>query len=76
MRTVSLVMALLAVVAGLISSVHAISKVTRAGRYLYDDSGNRFYIKGVAYQEMCMSRLSSACLTLLNHHDRSRTQRC
>ncbi|PPQ65976.1 hypothetical protein CVT24_011193 [Panaeolus cyanescens] len=34
----------------LIYSVHAIPKITRTGRYLYDDSGQRFYIKGVAYQ--------------------------
>ncbi|EJD04270.1 glycoside hydrolase family 72 protein [Fomitiporia mediterranea MF3/22] len=33
------------------SSAFAISKVSRAGRYLYTDDGNRFYIKGVAYQE-------------------------
>lgn len=32
-------------------SVNAISKVTRSGRYLYTDDGNRFYIKGIAYQE-------------------------
>jgi len=45
---------LLAAVLGAIataSSVLAISKVTRGGRYLYTDDGNRFYIKGVAYQE-------------------------
>ncbi|KIK71388.1 carbohydrate-binding module family 43 protein [Collybiopsis luxurians FD-317 M1] len=30
--------------------VQAISKVSRSGRYLYTDDGNRFYIKGVAYQ--------------------------
>ncbi|PPR00255.1 hypothetical protein CVT24_005003 [Panaeolus cyanescens] len=35
----------------LASTVHAIPKVTRTGRYLYDDSGKRFYIKGIAYQE-------------------------
>ena len=32
-------------------SAQAISKITRAGRYLYSDDGTRFYIKGVAYQE-------------------------
>ena len=33
------------------SSAFAISKVSRGGRYLYtDDDGNRFYIRGVAYQ--------------------------
>ncbi|KAF9056443.1 glycoside hydrolase family 72 protein [Panaeolus papilionaceus] len=35
----------------LVCTVQAIPKVTRAGRYLYDDSGKRFYIKGIAYQE-------------------------
>lgn len=35
----------------LAASVQAISKISRKGRYLYDDSGSRFYIKGVAYQE-------------------------
>ncbi|EEB94061.1 hypothetical protein MPER_07195 [Moniliophthora perniciosa FA553] len=37
--------------ASCIFSVNAISKVSRTGRYLYTDDGNRFYIKGVAYQE-------------------------
>jgi len=32
-------------------TVQAISKITRTGRYLYDDSGTRFYIRGIAYQE-------------------------
>ena len=35
----------------ILSSVQAIQTVTRAGRYLYTADGNRFYIKGVAYQE-------------------------
>lgn len=30
--------------------VLAIAKISRTGKYLYDESGNRFYIKGVAYQ--------------------------
>jgi hypothetical protein len=34
----------------LATSVAAISKVTRTGRYLYTDGGTRFFIKGVAYQ--------------------------
>jgi 1,3-beta-glucanosyltransferase GAS1 len=42
---------LLAVLTTLVCSVQAISKVTRQGRYLYTADGNRFYIKGVAYQE-------------------------
>lgn len=33
------------------SGGHAISQITRDGRYLYDASGSRFYIKGIAYQE-------------------------
>ncbi|KAG6332809.1 hypothetical protein ID866_6281 [Astraeus odoratus] len=37
--------------ASVLSGVYAISTVTRAGRYLYTADGNRFYIKGVAYQE-------------------------
>ena len=35
----------------LASSVFALPRVTRAGRYLYSEDGTRFYIKGVAYQE-------------------------
>lgn len=41
----------LAAAAALMSGVDAISKITRAGRYLYDSDGTRFFIKGVAYQE-------------------------
>jgi len=33
------------------SGVHAIGQVTRNGRYLYNEDGSRFYIKGIAYQE-------------------------
>jgi hypothetical protein len=43
--------AALLVTATFSSSVLAISKVTRGGRYLYNDDGSRFYIKGIAYQE-------------------------
>jgi len=39
-----------AAVATLASTAQAISKVTRTGRYLYQDDGTRFYIKGIAYQ--------------------------
>ncbi|KAG5653495.1 hypothetical protein H0H81_012705 [Sphagnurus paluster] len=34
-----------------LTGTQAISKISRAGRYLYQDDGTRFYIKGVAYQE-------------------------
>ncbi|KAF8898482.1 glycoside hydrolase family 72 protein [Infundibulicybe gibba] len=43
--------AALVTAAALITGAHAIGKVTRAGRYLYNDDGTRFYIKGIAYQE-------------------------
>ncbi|KAG9045554.1 1,3-beta-glucanosyltransferase gas1 [Tulasnella sp. UAMH 9824] len=33
------------------TGVSALPKVTRAGRYLYQENGTRFYIKGIAYQE-------------------------
>jgi len=33
------------------SGAHAIGKVTRDGRYLFNEDGSRFYIKGIAYQE-------------------------
>lgn len=29
---------------------HALPQITRTGKYLYDPEGNRFFIKGVAYQ--------------------------
>ncbi|TFK36800.1 glycoside hydrolase family 72 protein [Crucibulum laeve] len=35
----------------LLSTVQAITKVQRVGRYLYNEDGSRFYIKGIAYQE-------------------------
>ncbi|KAJ6475490.1 hypothetical protein C8R45DRAFT_1010209, partial [Mycena sanguinolenta] len=28
----------------------AVQKVTRVGRYMYTAYGNRFYVKGIAYQ--------------------------
>ena len=43
-------LALLGGVALLSSTAEAVNPVTRAGRYLYS-GGNRFYIKGIAYQE-------------------------
>lgn len=47
--------ALAAVATLLVSPVQAIPKVTRTGRYLYQEDGTRFYIKGIAYQEQGMS---------------------
>ncbi|KAI0639101.1 Glucanosyltransferase-domain-containing protein [Trametes polyzona] len=35
----------------LAAGVGALQKVSRQGRYLYTEDGNRFFIKGVAYQE-------------------------
>lgn len=43
--------AALSLVGVALSGVQAIQTVSRAGRYLYTADGNRFYIKGVAYQE-------------------------
>ncbi|KAJ6612839.1 glycoside hydrolase family 72 protein [Mycena sp. CBHHK59/15] len=34
----------------LATATGAISKVSRTGKYLYTDDGNRFHIKGIAYQ--------------------------
>ncbi|OXG33135.1 1,3-beta-glucanosyltransferase [Cryptococcus neoformans] len=34
----------------LLTMTAALPNITRTGKYLYDESGNRFYIKGVAYQ--------------------------
>lgn len=41
---------LLVAAAALATTVGALPQVTRKGRYLYTPDGNRFYIKGVAYQ--------------------------
>jgi len=51
MRKISRAAALLAALATSLLTVQAIPKVTRTGRYMYSDDGNRFYIKGIAYQE-------------------------
>ncbi|KAI0963249.1 hypothetical protein AcW1_000378 [Taiwanofungus camphoratus] len=45
------VAAAVAAIAALATGVHAVQKVSRGSRYLYTADGNRFYIKGVAYQE-------------------------
>ncbi|KAL4243204.1 1,3-beta-glucanosyltransferase [Abortiporus biennis] len=50
MRPTARLAAVLAASVALTSGVQAISKVTRAGRYLYNEDGSRFFIKGVAYQ--------------------------
>ncbi len=54
MFSFSRVAAAFAVALALSSGVFSISKVTRSGRYLYGPDGNRFFIKGVAYQEQGM----------------------
>ena len=46
-RVVALTSAVLVLAAG----ARALPNVTRAGRYLYTEDGNRFFIKGIAYQE-------------------------
>ena len=46
-RAVALAFGVLGIAAG----TQALQKVTRAGRYLYTEDGNRFFIKRVAYQE-------------------------
>ena len=51
MRATLRAWALVVALAFLSSGVHAIGKVTRSGRYLYNEDGSRFYIKGVAFQE-------------------------
>ncbi|KAG6891397.1 hypothetical protein C0992_007621 [Termitomyces sp. T32_za158] len=43
--------ALAAVFSSFFASTQAITRVTRSGRYLYNEDGSRFYIKGIAYQE-------------------------
>ncbi|TFK30742.1 1,3-beta-glucanosyltransferase [Coprinopsis marcescibilis] len=39
-----------AALSALVTAVQAIPKVTRTGRYLYQEGGTRFYIKGIGYQ--------------------------
>ncbi|KAJ7041537.1 1,3-beta-glucanosyltransferase [Mycena alexandri] len=50
MRTGSTLLAATALIISLGSSVGALPKVSRVGKYLYTDSGNRFFIKGIGYQ--------------------------
>lgn len=58
------IIAALGVAFTLISGVQAVPKVSRAGKYLYNADGSRFYIKGIAYQEQGVYNLPLA-LTLL-----------
>ena len=51
MRLTTPAVAAVAVVSAVLTGVAAIQQVTRAGRYLYTADGNRFLIKGIAYQE-------------------------
>lgn len=50
LRPLGLLLTLLALVALLVKPSEAIPSVTRRGKYLYQGN-NRFYIKGIAYQE-------------------------
>ena len=64
---------LLALLSGFLAcGVQAISKITRTGRYLYTDSGSRFYIKGISYQEQGWQLLQSQLTILLKVSRRSR----
>ncbi|KAK8843496.1 hypothetical protein IAR55_007156 [Kwoniella newhampshirensis] len=43
-----------------LTMISALPNITRTGKYLYDESGSRFYIKGVAYQPQGQLAASSA----------------
>jgi hypothetical protein len=45
---------------------HAISQVSRNGRYLYNADGSRFYIKGMAYQTQGMFPCSLWTILLIS----------
>lgn len=62
MFTISRLATACTIAASLLSGVHAIGKITRSGRYLYNEDGSRFYIKGVAYQEQGISYGSRASI--------------
>ena len=46
-------------------AVHALPTVHRDGRYLYTPDGNRFLIKGIAYQKQGASPSSFYCFCSL-----------
>jgi hypothetical protein len=46
----ALAAAALAGIVVLAPTASALPKVSRAGKYLYTEDGNRFFIKGIAYQ--------------------------
>jgi hypothetical protein len=48
------------------SGAAALPKITRQGRFLYDESGSRFYIKGIGYQPAGTQRHRIATNTM--HH--------
>ena len=54
----------------LVSSVAALPKITRTGRYLYSDDGSRFLIKGIAYQTQGPSLLLLAPFVPPHHLSR------
>lgn len=71
MRLTSRTLALLASISSLVSSVKAISNITRDGRYLYNPDGSRFYIKGVAYQEQGNQNISISIPSMTDYLLRS-----
>lgn len=63
----SRIAAFLAATLAFTSGAQALTKVHRDGRYLYNEDGSRFYIKGVAYQPQgrSYSRYVNVALTCL-----------
>lgn len=59
--------ALAAVFASILVTTQAITKVTRSGRYLYNEDGSRFYIKGIAYQEQGTHLMSLLVVASIVH---------
>ena len=56
----------LAAVATLAAQVQGLGKVSRTGKYLFNEDGSRFYIKGVAYQPQGAYSLQIHCEQVLN----------